>query len=139
MALRNTIQRSLVFEAVNALHSHPTADEIFDEVSRVHPAISRATVYRNLNVLAEEGKIRRLPIPDGADRYDHVPEPHYHVRCEACSRVFDVDMELLQDVISRIRDSRGFRFLGHDIIFKGVCPECLARERGEHPELARVL
>lgn len=139
MALRNTIQRSLVFEAVNALHSHPTADEIFDEVSRVHPAISRATVYRNLNVLAEEGKIRRLPIPDGADRYDHVPDPHYHVRCEACSRVFDVDMELLQDVDSHIRDSRGFHFLGHDIIFKGICPDCLAKREQDRQELAEAL
>lgn len=129
MALRNTIQRTLVYEAVNTLHSHPTADEIFDEVGRVHPAISRATVYRNLNVLAEDGKIRRLPVPGGADRYDHVTEPHYHVRCEVCGRVFDVDMEILEDVHSHIRDARGFRFLGYDIIFRGVCPECLCKEQ----------
>ena len=51
MTKRNTIQRSLVFEAVNRLQCHATADEIYEDIVREHPHISRATVYRNLNML----------------------------------------------------------------------------------------
>lgn len=92
MAKRNTIQRSLVLEAVNKLHCHATADEVYEEIIKEHPTISKATVYRNLNLLSEMGEIRRLQIPGSADRYDHISRNHCHVKCKVCGRVFDVDM-----------------------------------------------
>ena len=55
---RNTIQRQLVLSAVRQLQNHPTADEVYQEVQKNCPTISRATVYRNLKLLAEEGEIR---------------------------------------------------------------------------------
>ena len=51
---RNTIQRQLVLSAVRQLQNHPTADEVYQEVQKNCPTISRATVYRNLKLLAEE-------------------------------------------------------------------------------------
>ena len=60
MSKRNTIQRTLVLEAVNALRCHATADEIYAYISKEHPTISRGTVYRNLNRLAEIRYIRKL-------------------------------------------------------------------------------
>ena len=124
MRRRNTIQRSFVLETVNKLHCHATADEIYHEIARTHPTISRATVYRNLNLLSEMGEIRRLEIPGSADRFDHICTNHCHVKCEMCGRVFDVDMDFVGGLESGIRDARGFDFTGYDIIFHGVCPEC---------------
>ena len=121
---RNTIQRSLVYEAVHRLQSHATAEEIYDEVVKRHPAISRGTVYRNLNRLAEDGEIRRMEIPGGPDRYDHRCHGHYHARCLQCGRVFDVEMTYLQDLEKAVTDAHGFAIQGHDIIFSGLCPEC---------------
>ena len=92
MMKRNTIQRSLVFEAVNKLQSHATADEIYEKVVTEHPNVSRATVYRNLKLLSETGYIRKIEIPGGADRFDHLCHDHCHVKCEKCGRVFDVYM-----------------------------------------------
>lgn len=128
MAFRRTIQRSLVFEAVNHLRNHATAEEIYEEVCRSHPAISRATVYRNLNLLAEEGKIRRLVSPGGADCFDHVPGQHFHIRCEKCGRMFDVDMDMKIDIDKCVRDKRGFEFTGFDLVFRGICPSCRESE-----------
>lgn len=124
MTKRNTIQRSLVFEAVNRLQCHATADEIYEDIVREHPHISRATVYRNLNMLSEAGEIRKLEMPGGADRFDHICRDHCHVRCEKCGRVFDVDMDFVAGLEKNIRDSRGFEFTGYDIIFRGICPRC---------------
>ena len=124
MIRRNTIQRSFVLEAVNKLHCHATADEIYNEIAKQHPTISRATVYRNLNLLSEMGEIRRLEIPGSADRFDHISSNHCHVKCEVCGRVFDVDMDFVSGLESGIRDAHGFDFTGYDIIFHGVCPEC---------------
>ena len=124
MIKRHTIQRSLVFEAVNKLQCHATADEIYEAIAKEHPNVSRATVYRNLNLLSEIGDIRKIEIPGGADRFDHRCHDHCHVKCEKCGRVFDVDMEYITDLEKNIKDDRGFSFTGYDILFRGICPEC---------------
>ena len=131
MARRNTIQRSLVLAAVNKLHCHATADEVYGEIKKEHPTISRATVYRNLNLLSELGEIRRLEIPGSADRFDHISRNHCHVKCIICNRVFDVDMDFVAGLESGIRDTRGFDFTGYEIIFRGVCPECKKQMKSE--------
>lgn len=124
---RNTIQAALIYEAVNRLQCHATAEEIYQEVIREHPSVSRATVYRNLNRLAQEGRIRKLELPTGPDRFDHLCHQHYHVRCEKCGRIFDVDMDCIPDLEKNIRDRRGFQITGHDILFRGICPECAGK------------
>lgn len=130
MVKRNTIQRALVFETVNKLQNHATADEIYDAIISEHPNISRATVYRNLNLLSEMGEIRKLEIPGGPDRFDHCVDNHCHIKCERCGRLFDVDMDYISGLESNIRDARGFDFTGYDIIFRGICPECKKKPQG---------
>ena len=108
MINRNTIQCSMVLEAVNKLKCHATAVEVYDEVVRVCPHI----------------KIRKIEIPGAADRFDHRCQEHYHILCETCGRVFDVDMDVFEDLYQKIRDTHGFEFTGCDIMFRGICPEC---------------
>lgn len=121
---RNTIQSSLVLETVRKLQCHATADEVYNEIIKTYPTISRGTVYRNLQRLCETGEIRKREIPDGADRFDHLCDDHYHIRCVKCGRVFDVDMEYIPKLEQLVRDAHGFSFTGHDIVFKGICSEC---------------
>ena len=134
MRKRNTIQRSLVLEAVNRLQCHATADEIYEEVKKDHSNISRATVYRNLNVLSEMGEIRRMETPGGADRFDHRCHDHCHVRCQKCGRVFDVDVDFITGLEQRIRDAHGFEFTGYDILFRGICPDCQNASQKNEPK-----
>lgn len=124
MIKRKTIQSSLVFDMVNKLQNHATADEIYNEIVKDYPTISRGTVYRNLQRLCEMGEIRKTEIPGGADRFDHLCYDHYHARCEKCGRVFDVDMDYIPDLEKSIRDGHGFTFTGYDIVFKCICPKC---------------
>ena len=124
MMKRNTIQRSLVFEAVNKLQCHATADEIYEAIVKDHPNISRATVYRNLKLLSDSGEIRKLDVPGGADRFDHLCHDHCHVKCVKCGRIFDVDMEYITGLEKNIKDNHGFMFTGYEILFRGICPDC---------------
>lgn len=121
---RNTIQRTLVLDAVNRLKSHATADEIYEAVVQTHPRISRATVYRNLNQLADDAEIQKLAMPDGPDRFDHILQRHYHAKCSRCGRVFDVEMDYMEDIIRLVKDAHGFAIDGHNLVFTGVCPSC---------------
>lgn len=124
MKTRNTIQKSLVLQVVHLLKNHATADEIHDEVIKQHPSISKATVYRNLNQLAGEGKIRKIDIPNGADCFDHIVEKHYHAKCQKCGKILDVKMDYMSELESKIENSDEFDFNEHDIVFKGICKQC---------------
>lgn len=129
MIRRNTIQRNLVLKAVRQLACHATAEEIYAEFAKEHLNISRGTVYRNLLRLCEAGEIRKRQMPDGADRFDHICSDHYHAMCARCGKVFDVDMEYMSDIEKLVKDAHGFTFTGHDIVFKGLCPDCTGKPR----------
>ena len=122
-ATRNTRQRALVLEAVRSLHNHPTSADVYDAVREKHPSISRATVYRNLNVLTEQGEVLHIPVAGGADRYDFRCDCHYHAICRGCGVVYDVEMPS-ESLLSSVRDTHGFQIEGFDIIFTGLCPDC---------------
>lgn len=124
MKKRNTVQRFLVLNAVRELQCHATVDEIYNVIIKNHPNISKGTVYRNLSYLTDIGEINKLEVPNESDRYDHLCYKHYHARCIKCYRIFDVEMDVITDLEKKIKDTHGFKFVDHDIFFKGICPEC---------------
>lgn len=128
MQTRNTVQRQIVLQAVLKMHDHPTADNVYAAVAAEHPSISKATVYRNLNQLAGQGEIRRVPVPNGADRFDFNTSEHYHVRCEKCGAVFDVHMPQVVDLLGQVEDASGVEVRRFDILFEGVCKACREAE-----------
>lgn len=130
MERRNTIQKELVKNAVISLHGHVTADEVYDFIKKDHPSVGKGTVYRNLNILADEGAVRRVEISDGPDCFDFTTIEHYHVKCIECGKVFDVDMDTI-DLMKKIRDKHGIEFLSFDILFRGICPKCREIENME--------
>ena len=123
MQERNTVQKNMVYDALRELHNHPTAETVYDRVRENCPAVSRATVYRILNRLAEQGKILRLNA-DGADHYDHRTSLHHHVQCTVCGRVDDVVTREPGNVTAMVTDSCGYCITGGDLLFRGICPEC---------------
>lgn len=131
MQTRNTVQRQIVLQTVQAMHDHPTADRVHESVVREHPSISKATVYRNLNQLAAQGMLRRVPVPNGADRYDFNLREHYHVRCTRCGAVHDVYLADTQDLIGRVEDASGASIEGFDLLFEGCCAACRKAESAD--------
>ena len=131
MQRRNTIQKELVLKAVQDLRSHVTAEEVYEFIRKSHPGIGKGTVYRNLGILTEEGAVRRVEVPNGADRFDFTLKNHYHVRCVKCGEVSDVDMDEIPNLLERIHDTHGIEYLDYDISFKGICPKCRKEEQNE--------
>lgn len=121
---RNTIQRQLVYNAVLNNTNHPTADEIYSIIKESYPDISLATVYRNLNLLAEDNEIRKICMPDSADRFDYTVSPHYHIKCTCCNRFEDIATEYMANLDGTVTVDTGYLVESHDIVFQGVCPRC---------------
>lgn len=121
---RNTKQRTLVLNTVRSMHNHPTAAEIYEEVRQGHPNISRATVYRNLGVLASRGDVLHIEVAGGADRYDFRLDNHAHAICANCGAVYDVELAGERPVIDEVTDAHGFQLQGYALTFTGLCPNC---------------
>ena len=130
MQERNTLQKRIVHETLIRMCNHPTADEVVAEVQSTYPTISRATVYRILNKLADSGEALRIRINNGADHFDHQTLPHYHVHCSSCGKVADVTMPV-KELGSMLSDTSGYKILGYSLQFDGLCPECQKNEEIE--------
>ena len=87
------------------MRRHVTANEVYEFIKEAYPTIGKGTVYRNLDILVEEGALRKVEVPDGSNRFDFTLKNHYHVRCIKCGEVFDVDMEQIPDLLERIHNS----------------------------------
>ncbi len=87
--LRITPQRLAVYEAVDLLHDHPTAEEVSQYIRQKHPDIALGTVYKTLETLAERNILKRVKTDSGLLRYDAVDERHHHIYCTHCDRIED--------------------------------------------------
>lgn len=120
---RNTRQRKLVLDAVRQSYNHPTADEIYNAVRAQDDKISRGTVYRNLNLLADAGEILSIKTPGGSS-FDRTIEPHAHIICTSCSRVIDVPLPFDAQLDAKASEQIGWHVTSHYTIFEGLCPDC---------------
>ncbi|MGD1822323.1 MAG: Fur family transcriptional regulator [Pleomorphochaeta sp.] len=122
---RQTIQRGLVLNAVIDLYNHPTAQEVYDYIHSSHPTVGKATVYRNLNLLVDEGKLKKIFAIDGPDHYDSTVKEHQHIECRICKKVYDVTLPINQESVISIENETGFSMIDKNIIITGICPDCL--------------
>jgi Fur family ferric uptake transcriptional regulator len=122
--LRITSQRDVILDELRSVKTHPTADELYEQVRRRLPRVSLATVYRNLEWLSDQGLAQKIEVGGRQKRFDGDISEHYHVRCSKCGRVADVEMDLLDGVEARIAQCCGFTVTGHRIEFTGLCPAC---------------
>ncbi len=121
---RYSRQRELIYNCLRATDAHPTAEMVYADLKPEHPKLSLGTVYRNLNQLAEDGIIVRMPFH--VERYDADLTPHAHFCCEGCGGVYDLPMPEggaegdFPDGFSVNREVR---------LFYGVCPTCGGAEQ----------
>jgi Fe2+ or Zn2+ uptake regulation protein len=120
---RNTVQRQLIFAAVKELGKHAAAEQVYDYITLKHPSIGRATVYRNLSRMAEAGELLSIGTFYGATHYDHQVHQHYHIICDECREIFDIEGDF-SDLNERIKGAAGFDFIRCNISFSGLCQKC---------------
>lgn len=126
MNRRFSVQKRMIQESLKRL-DHPTAAQVYEEIRKVYPQISLGTVYRNLNIMAEDGEIMRLPFSGAPDHFDQNPEEHYHIVCSRCGRIFDTDgipYEVLAELDEAVQACTGVEVKSRILIFYGICVAC---------------
>lgn len=126
---RSTHQRRLVLEAVRGRRDHPTADDIFLEVRGRDERISRATVYRNLHLLADDGEITSVRA-GCCERFDARREAHAHLLCTGCGAVSDAPLPYHAELDREVAGLAGYAGVAHATLFEGLCPSCQGDREG---------
>ncbi len=122
MERRNTRQLEAIKRFAECSKSHPTAEDVYNEIVKTIPDISLRTVYRNLNKLSEEGVLRKIQVPNAPDRFDSTLEPHQHILCTECGEFIDVFMNNEERLLEEIKDLCGYEITGIDVVYRGICP-----------------
>ena len=108
---------------------HPSAEYIYDILRQANSNISLATVYRNLNKMAQIVRIKKINGLEDRAHFDHNTFEHYHFICRKCGRIYDIPCDIAPDIIKKEQEETGFKIESHDIVFNGICRECSENER----------
>ena len=108
MRRKSSKQRDRIMDFLQQADGHLTAEEIYKNLQAQGEQISLATVYRNLGVLEELNKIRRVA----------------HLHCIRCNRLIDIDLPYDASLNARIAEQTGAEVVSHSITAEGICEHC---------------
>ncbi|MBS4030678.1 MAG: transcriptional repressor [Clostridiales bacterium] len=120
--IRLSNRRLKVLEYLCNNQNHPTVDQIYVNLHKDVPTLSKTTIYNTLHTLVEVGLVRVINIEDNETRYDILTEDHGHFKCDSCGKIFNFNVDL--DSFTTYELS-GFRIMDRNLYFKGICQRCL--------------
>jgi len=124
--LKITPQRLSIFKLLQGNCSHPSAEDIYREVLRVHPSISFTTVYKTLQTLRDMGEIQELSINPERSHYDPDINEHAHTFCRSCRQIGDLEDTLDAPILMKLpsEPENGFEVHSVQVHAVGLCGEC---------------
>lgn len=121
-----TQQRRVLYEVMQGMEGHPSPEEIHSEVRRKAPAVSLATVYKNIHLFVESGILREVSLHHGSQRVERNEQEHHHLVCSRCKSIADIAPEELG--ANRLLEGKvlpgGFRAERFSVDVVGICSRC---------------
>ena len=132
--LKLTRERVALLREIFATHYHFEADELLGKMKEKAVKISRATIYRTLELLVKSGMVRRVHLGEDHYHYEHVrgDSHHDHLICTTCGNVIEFHDPVLEARQLEICEKRRFTPTFHNLQILGICDAC--RRRGEQPD-----
>ncbi len=124
--IRLSHQRLKVLEYLNENRTHPTVDEIYINLHKEIPTLSKTTIYNTLNALVEAGMVRMVSLGDNESKYDIVRDDHGHFKCESCGHIYDFEIKMESLDSDELQD---FKINKKDVYFSGICPLCFNKTK----------
>lgn len=122
-AQRHSKQRDAILKNLCSRYDHPTAEDLYFSLKPQNPALSLATVYRNLAQLESDGKIIRIE-SGTTKRYDGNVSLHYHLTCLGCGGVFDIFLDNDCGLCDKAANAFDGKIISHSVLFTGYCSSC---------------
>jgi Fur family transcriptional regulator, ferric uptake regulator len=132
--LKLTNERAALLHEIFSTHYHFDADELLFKIKDKGVKISRATIYRTLELLVKSGMVRRVHLGEDHYHYEYVSSNshHDHLICTTCGSVIEFNDPLLESRQLEICERKKFTPTFHNLQILGVCGSC--RRKGEQPD-----
>jgi len=132
--LKLTSEREALVREIFSIHYHFEADELLFKMKQNNTKISRATVYRTLELLVKSGLVRRVHLGEDHYHYEHVAgnSHHDHLICTTCGAVIEFHDEELERRQREVCEKKKFTPTFHNLQILGLCDAC--RRKGEQPD-----
>lgn len=121
---RQSRQRERILQVLRQTDAHPSVDWLYERLKKEFPKLSLGTVYRNLSVLIDQGLVRKIHFGSTFDRFEANPARHYHLICDRCGRIEDIEIPIYDDINRKAEARTDFKIDRHMIEFYGICSEC---------------
>ena len=122
--MKFTNQRAVILDFLKGNLNHPTVEEIYDKVKKTLPRITKATVYKNLETLVNNGYLKEVNMK-GVSRFEAKINPHHHIICKTCDKIIDFESdELIKYSLEIINDHKDFTINSAETTFFGTCKAC---------------
>ncbi len=125
---RESPQRRAIMENLSQRYDHPTAASIYSDMRKKLPSLSLGTVYRNLEILEQQGRIRSLRVDPKESRYDAQLTPHAHFICGHCGKIEDIPLTNGCCHFHQSLEKRGYRIEQRNVDLYGSCQSCNKRK-----------
>lgn len=125
--LRHSRQREMIYQYMLSTLEHPSAEMVYSALREQIAGLSLGTVYRNLKLLEELGKVRRVASANGVERYDACCGDHAHFLCSSCGCLRDLEHCDTQTIRSALKIGEGYQLSKIDLTATGLCPECAGK------------
>ena len=120
--LKATFQRMNILDVIDR-SGHMSVESIYDAVSKVHPSISLATIYKNINIMLENAFIQEVKVPHTKAVFELTKESHSHLICDNCSSIEDIYLNL-DTVLTSATNASSFQANSASIVICGLCKNC---------------
>jgi Fur family ferric uptake transcriptional regulator len=140
--LKLTSERTSLLREIFSTHYHFEADELLFKMKEKNVKISRATVYRTLELLVKSNMVRRVHLGEDHYHYEHVrgDSHHDHLICTACGGVIEFHDELLEQRQMEICAKKKFTPTFHNLQILGVCDPCKRKgETSDTPDRVKMI
>jgi Fur family peroxide stress response transcriptional regulator len=119
-----TPQRIAICRIALNSRKHPSAQQVYDEVKKIHPTVSLATVYKTLEVLRDLDLVQELNFPKGQARFDSYMNPHINLICLQCGNITDLNDFTTKEITRKVAAATKFKPSGQRIDVYGTCQKC---------------
>jgi Fur family peroxide stress response transcriptional regulator len=119
-----TPQRIAICRFALNSRDHPTAQQVYDQVKKIHPTVSLATVYKTLEMLKSLDLIQEINLPQGQARFDSYMKPHINLICLQCGKIVDLDETTAIEETKKVAAAAKFKPKGQRIDIFGICKRC---------------
>ena len=120
--IKVTPQRLSIVEELYG-HIHMSIEELYDAIKKKFPAVSLATVYKNINAMMEKNFVLEVKIPEQKTKYELAKTSHSHVLCQKCGKLEDVKLDL-DDITLEAAHLTHYQINENALVFSGLCPKC---------------